>query len=285
MSLARKSQVDFAFIDSGTGGIPYLLHLLEVFPEANCVYVGDTANFPYGQKSHQEIVHGVLSCVKKVIDSFNPVIIVLACNTMSVNGLSILREVYPERQFVGTVPAIKLAASVSNKRVIGLLATKATVENPYNMDLKNHFAADCRMELRGDSELISFVEHESFTATEEERMKACEPAVNFFREKGCDTIILGCTHFLNLKKEISKVAAPDIMVVDSVEGVVNRAMDLYGALRGVPVREGGEQCNVSQGETSPSKSLLFVTGFSDKKDEKEYDVICNRYNLEFGGIL
>ncbi|MCQ2591941.1 MAG: glutamate racemase [Treponema sp.] len=304
--------VDFAFLDSGTGGIPYLIHLLEVFPKADCVYIGDTANFPYGEKTHEQIVQGVLTCVEKIIKRFNPQIIVLACNTMSVNALDVLRSVYHDRQFVGTVPAIKLAASVSKKRAIGLLATRSTVEHPYNVDLKNHFAADCRMELRGDPELISFIEHESFTATEEERMKACEPAVEYFREKGCDAIILGCTHFLNVKKEMQKVCGQDIQVVDSVDGVVRRAMSLYGALRGnklvcYPAEGVAENTAVEQSETagvaargrpatdgvtkelvttavvSPPK--LFITGFSDKKDEKEYDVICTRYNLDFGGLL
>ena len=48
--------IDFVFIDSGTGGIPYLLHLKKYLPQANCVYVGDTKNFPYGTKSSEEII-------------------------------------------------------------------------------------------------------------------------------------------------------------------------------------------------------------------------------------
>lgn len=269
--------VDFAFLDSGTGGIPYLSHLMDIFPQADCVYVGDTANFPYGEKTHEEIVKCLLACVKKIIERFDPSIIVIACNTMSVNTLDVLREVYPEREFVGTVPAIKVASAISKNRAIGLLATKATVEHPYNVDLKNHFAADCRLELRADSELISFIEHKAFTATENEIEKACEPAVKFFKDKGCDAIILGCTHFLNVKKEMQNVCGNDITVVDSVEGVVNRALSLY-------------RCDVDKtrkhdDRTEKGLSTLYITGFSDKNDEKEYDVICKKYNLQFGGIL
>jgi len=264
--------VDFAFLDSGTGGIPYMLHLKEVCPSASCIYVGDTEHFPYGEKTHEEIVKYVLDCVKKIITKFDPKIIILACNTMSVNALDVLRDVYPEHLFVGTVPAIKLAATVSKKRCIGLLATNSTVNHPYNQDLKNHFAADCKMVLRGDPDLISFIEHESFTATEEERKAACVPVVEFFKKEGCDAIILGCTHFLNLKEEIQQVAAPEITVVDSVEGVTNRALSLHG-----------DKFDICKG--TDLKSTLFITGLSDKKDKKEYDVICNRYDLEFGGIL
>ena len=56
--------IDFAFIDSGTGGIPYLLHLKKYLPQANCVYVGDTKNFPYGTKSSEEIIKCVTSLVQ-----------------------------------------------------------------------------------------------------------------------------------------------------------------------------------------------------------------------------
>lgn len=303
--------VDFAFLDSGTGGIPYLLHLKEILPQTNCVYIGDTANFPYGEKSHEQIVELVISLVKKVIQKFEPKVIVIACNTMSVNALNLLREIFPNQQFVGTVPAIKLAASVSQKKRIGLLATKATVDSPYNQDLKNHFASDCELILRADPDLISFIEHKSFLVSQEERKNACVSAVKFFIQNDCDVIILGCTHFLNLKDEMQEVcdenASNDvkIQVVDSVEGVVNRAIDLFncgkgdssliekstGNSTGAGVLGGGNPLGErvasnhvrAQGETSPSQ--LFITGFTDKKDEKEYDVICKNYHLNFGGVL
>jgi len=263
--------VDFVFLDSGTGGIPYMLKLKEICPQASCVYVGDTANFPYGEKSHEEIVKCDLEVVEKIVNKFDPKVIVIACNTMSVNALDVLREAFHKVQFVGTVPAIKLAGDNSKKRCIGLLATNATCNHPYNQDLKNHFAADCKMVLRGDPELISFIEHESFTASAEQRENACKPAIDYFRGQGCDVVILGCTHFLNLKAEMQKVASPDITIVDSVEGVTKRALSVHG--------------NFADSQLSAVNSQLFITGFSDKKDEKEYDVICKRYGLHFGGKL
>lgn len=259
--------VDFAFIDSGTGGIPYLTHLLEKNPSANCVYVGDTANFPYGEKSHEEIVKCVLALADKIIKKFNPSVFIVACNTMSVNTLDVLREAFPETQFVGTVPAIKVAGDISKKKCIGLLATNSTVNHPYNQDLKNHFASDCKLVLRGDPDLISFIEHKSFNSNDNEIEAAATPAVNYFREQGCDVIILGCTHFLNIADHIQNVAGSEIKVVDSREGVVNRAISLC------------KPCGNNE------KSVLYVTGFSTKTDEKEYIDICERNKLSFGGIL
>lgn len=274
--------VDFVFLDSGTGGIPYLTHLLQVSPTSSCVYVGDTKNFPYGEKTHEQIVNCVLAVVDKIVKKFDPKIIVIACNTMSVNTLDILREVHPEIQFVGTVPAIKVAASISKKRKIGLLATRSTCEHPYNVDLKNHFASDCDLILRADPELISFIEHKSFTATIDECKNALMPAVEFFAKNDCDTIILGCTHFLNLSHLFQEVCDTlpgiKIQIVDSREGVTNRALSL------LKNNDCSTPCNSTKNEKI-EKSKLYITGFSEAKDKAEYDVICNRFGLDFGGML
>ena len=173
--------VDFVFLDSGIGGIPYMTTLLERDKNACCVYVADSANFPYGEKTHEEVLFCVTNLVQKICTKFSPSVIVLACNTISVNALDTLRIKFPEISFVGTVPAIKLAASVSKKRRIGLLATLATCENPYNTELKDKFASDCKLIKRADPELISFIEHNAFTATREECLKAVKPAVEFFK--------------------------------------------------------------------------------------------------------
>ena len=111
---------DFVFIDSGISGIPYMTTLIKRAPKASCVYVADAANFPYGEKSHEQVVECVTSLVKKICEQFEPRVIVVACNTMSVNALDVLRAQFSDVKFIGTVPAIKLASSLSEKRRLGL---------------------------------------------------------------------------------------------------------------------------------------------------------------------
>lgn len=268
---------DFVFLDSGTGGIPYLNCLLEKRPDVSCVYVADTKNFPYGEKTHDEIVSCVIPLVEKIMQRFFPRVIVIACNTISINTLDILRKTFPEIQFVGTVPAVKLAAKNSLNRRIGLLATSSTVSNPYNIELKNKFASDCILVCRADPDLISFIEKKSFTASEQECVSAVLPAVNFFKEQNCDVIILGCTHFLNLAELMQRVAGDSVKIVDSRNGVVNRALSVFDGNF-----SGSEN---SRTECSEKKSHLFITGFSEEKDKNEYDVICSKYRLVWGGLL
>ena len=261
---------DFVFIDSGIGGIPYMMKLLEKRPEASCVYVADTANFPYGEKSHEQVVECVIALVEKIREQFAPKVIVVACNTMSVNALDSLRAEFSDIQFVGTVPAIKLASSVSKKRRIGLLATKATCENPYNLELKEKFAKDCVLVTRGDGELVSYIEHNAFTASREDCLKAVKPAIDFFRTQGCDVVILGCTHFLNFTEVFKAACEPDIMVVDSVDGVVRHALEIRGSFDKLNHR---------------NSQSLFITGFRDTAEENQYNVLCSRFGIQFGGLL
>lgn len=287
MLCSETELTDFVFIDSGTGGIPYLTYLKELSPSSSCAYVADTLNFPYGQKTHEEIVSSVISLCKIIKEKLQPKVIVIACNTMSVNTLDVVREALPEIHFVGTVPAIKVAGEISKKRRIGLLATKSTCEHPYNQDLKNHFASDCELILRPDPDLISFIEHKSFNASEEDCVNACRPCIDYFNEKDCDVIILGCTHFLNIKDIIQKTAGDKIKVVDSKEGVVKRALQLGGVTGDSPVGKGSEQQSASEGKAGMRSIFpsLYITGFSDKKDEKVYNIICSRFNLEFKGVI
>ena len=136
--------------------------------------------------------------------------------------------------------------------------------------MKEEFASDCRLVLRGDPELISFIEHKSFTATEEEKKEAVVPAVEYFKKEGSDVIILGCTHFLNLADDIQKVCGESIKVVDSKEGVVKRCLSVI------------ENTPVSDEKVKPS---LYVTGFPQQKDESEYTLICSRFNINWCSLL
>ena len=259
---------DFAFIDSGVGGLPYMMELLKKQDHASCIYVADTCNFPYGPKAHEEVVECIVPLVEKVINRFEPEVIVLACNTISVNALEVLRQKFPQKKFVGTVPAIKLAASVSKKRCIGLLATKATCENPYNLELKNNFASDCQLICRADGDLVSYIENKGFTATKEECLAAIKPALDFFRRKGCDVIILGCTHFLNFTQVFKEACQPDIKVVDSVDGVVRHTIEIS-----------------SSKFSEQTQPRLFITSSQNKEEQEKYEFISSRFNIAFGGNI
>lgn len=266
------SMVNFAFLDSGIGGLPYLKYLKEKNPSASCIYIGDTKNFPYGEKTKSCIIEESCACVEKIITRWKPHTIVVACNTISVTALEEMRRRFPETPFVGTVPAVKPAGLLSKKRCIGLLATYATIHHPYTKDLCSRFAPDCRIVPRADSELISFIEHRFFSAPEEERALAVRPAVDFFKENGCDVIVLACTHFLNMADYIRACAGKEITVVDSREGVAKHALAV-------------EYMETTGFEKTAEDSALYVTGFTVSNDSRTYETFCRQNKIRFGGIL
>ena len=70
--------VNFAFLDSGTGGLPYLTYLKKKNPSASCIYIGDTKHFPYGEKTEAQIIENACGCVEKIIARWNPHTVVIA---------------------------------------------------------------------------------------------------------------------------------------------------------------------------------------------------------------
>ena len=273
-----KKSVDFAFLDSGTGGIPYMLLLKEKSPERRCVYLGDTVHFPYGEKSFEEIVSCSSHAISQIIDRWNPRAVIIACNTISVTALDELRKLYTDLPIIGTVPAIKLAAKVSLHKKIGFLATNASVNHPYSQKLIEDFASDCQVLKRGDPDLIDFIEHRLFTATREEKMAAVMPAVDYFNSCGCDTIILGCTHFTHMAREIDEAFASKswrkVFVVDSRDGVSNHALDVIKTAPEKP-----------DSENLPEDMTFFVTSLNGDDEKKEYETLCDKFHIPFGGCI
>ncbi len=263
--------IDFAFIDSGTGGIPYMLYLAEKYPGYSSLYVADTENFPYGEKTHDRIIETLSNLVERVIAAVNPKVIVIACNTMSVTALSSLRDRFSV-PFVGTVPAVKLAGKISTNRKIGLLATERTVQELYTDKLIRDFAPDCSVYKRGDAPLVSFIEYNYSYSTKEERFKALEGAYKFFSSHDIDTLILACTHFIHLTNEIQELFGPNVSVIDSREGVTKQAIRLI------------EKTDIMQHRSMQKSSAIFYyTGTKDEKTVTAYRTLMSDLGVEWGG--
>ncbi len=254
-----------------------MLALKEKCPQKSCLYLGDTLHFPYGEKSPEEVTRCASEAVSLIQKKWAPKAIVVACNTISVTALPKLRELFPNLPIVGTVPAIKLAAKVTKNKKIGLLATNATVNHPYCKRLIEDFASDCQVFSRGDPDLVSFIESRYFDSSEEERIAAARPAVDFFAKNACDTIILGCTHFTHIAKEVEKAAGPSVKVIDSRDGVVKQALK---------VEENSIQ-NGQEGEIEnlPADMTFFVTARPSKIQQSEYESLCKNVRIPYGGFL
>jgi glutamate racemase len=149
-------------------------------------------------------------------------LIVIACNTASTIALEHVRSAL-DLPAVGTVPAIKPAAEISKSRAIGVLGTEATVRQRYVDDLAAEFAADCILVRYGSPELVDLAEAK--LAGKEVSVEAVKAATQpmFDAPEGdrIDTVVLACTHFPLLEREL-KQAFPYVTYVDGGAGIARR---------------------------------------------------------------
>ena len=212
------------FFDSGVGGLSVLEPTRALLPQAPIVYAADSAGFPYGKRSEEELAERVPALLLRLAGRFNPRLIVIACNTASTIALDHARAAL-DIPIVGTVPAIKPAAELSRTRVIGVLGTEATVRQPYVDDLAARFASDCTIVRHGSHELVELAEAKlaGGEVGAEAVLKAIQPLVDL--GPTMDVMVLACTHFPLLDAEIA-AAFPRIARIDGAAGIARRIAHL-----------------------------------------------------------
>lgn len=215
------------FFDSGVGGLSILAEAQAHLPMMPVVYAADNAGFPYGTKHEAEIAARVPALLGRLVERFDPRLLVIACNTASTIALGTVRAALAV-PVVGTVPAIKPAAEVSRSRVIGVLGTEATVRQPYVDDLSARFANDCRVLRHGSAELVEAAE--AHLRGQPVDPAICARAIDGLASQpggdAIDTIVLACTHFPLLRDALAAAAGPGIGFVDSGAGIARRIAHL-----------------------------------------------------------
>ena len=226
-----ENQKPIGIFDSGLGGLSIARSIRDILPDEDIVYFADSKYSPYGSKSKDEVVERSVG-IADFLTSQNCKLIVVACNTATVNSISTLRS-GSSIPFVGVEPGIKPAAMQSVSGVIGVLATEQTLASASYQKLKTGYSSKVRIEERACPDFVSLVEgldHESEIAT----LKA-EQYIRPLLEAGCDQIILGCTHYSFLRPAIDKIVEKRAVVIDTAIAVgneVQRRLNHLGLSRG-----------------------------------------------------
>ncbi len=211
------------FFDSGVGGLSVLAATQALLPQASLIYVADSAGFPYGTKSEGEIAARVPALLGRLAERYDPRLIVIACNTASTIALQHVRAAL-DVPIVGTVPAIKPAAEMSESRVIGVLGTDATVRQPYVDDLAARFAGDCLVLRHGSAALVELAEAKLHG--EERPIAEYRAAIGgLFDQPGgkrIDVVVNACTHFPLVVDELAQAAPHPVRFVDGAAGIARR---------------------------------------------------------------
>lgn len=210
--------------DSGMGGLTIYDEIRKVLPHAHYLYCFDNAFFPYSEKSETVLIERAVKIVQKIAEKRPLDMVVVACNTASTVVLPALREHF-QFPIVGTVPAIKPAAAISESKTIGLLATKGTVSRPYVDELIAKYTQNCIVEKIGTTDLVEIVEEKQRTGRVD-MVRLQKVVENWQEHPTLDTVILGCTHFPLVKNELQQVLPKVKFFVDPGIGIAKRVLSL-----------------------------------------------------------
>jgi glutamate racemase len=213
--------------DSGVGGLSVLAELRAVLPDAPIIYAADNAGLPYGAKTEAQIAARVAGLLGRMTERFRPRLVCIACNTASTIALGMVREVL-EVPIVGTVPAIKPAAALTQSGTIGLLGTEATIRQGYVDRLEAEFATGKRLLRHGAPELVEAAEAKLRGESVDAGVFA-RAAAGLRGQPGgqaIDTVVLACTHFPLVAAELAEAFGPDVRFVHGAQGIARRIAHL-----------------------------------------------------------
>jgi len=204
--------------DSGVGGLSVLRALRARLPAETFIYVADSGHAPYGDQS-PEFVEARAAAVSRFLMAHNAKAMVIACNTASVLVAASLRRLHP-LPIVAMEPAIKPAAMATRSGVVLVLATTSTVRSESVARLCRAHGDDVRIILQACPGLADQVELAEFssTATRELLRQYILPGV----AQGADTIVLGCTHYAFLAREIAETAGPAVFIVEPSDAIAEQ---------------------------------------------------------------
>lgn len=196
--------------DSGLGGLSIYKEIKKILPNERIIYIADQANFPFGNKSKEDLLRISKNNTKLLIQN-ECNLIVTACNTITVSLIDELRKEFPV-VFVGVVPAIRLAAELTKNNKVGVLATKGTIANSYLDFLIEKHDLKCEVLKISGENLIEKIEKFPAEVTDEDLEDSLKKIMD------ADTIVLGCTHFHFFLERFQSIF-PDKNFIDSGLGV------------------------------------------------------------------
>lgn len=213
-----KKSNPIGIFDSGLGGLTVVKQIQKLLPQENIIYYGDTARVPYGSKSKDTIIKFTREAVN-FLKSHNAKCIVIACNTASALALPVVRNEF-EIPMIGVIkPGARAAAKKSKSGKIGIIATTATINSDAYTnairEINNSvtvYSQPCPLfvplveEGWGDKPAAKLIIQEYLTPLKTARV---------------DTLVLGCTHYPLLAKQIQQFVSDDVALVDSATTCAN----------------------------------------------------------------
>jgi glutamate racemase len=210
---AATLDAPIGIFDSGVGGLTVARAVIDQLPAEQVVYVGDTANGPYGPLAIADIRRHALA-VGDALFERGVKALVIACNTASAACLADARERYPVPVVEVVLPAVRRAVAATRTGRIGVIGTRATIASGAYVDA---FAAARDVEVTGVAcpRFVDFVERGMTSGRQV--LGLAQGYLEPLQRARVDTVVLGCTHYPLLAGVLQIVLGPDVTLVSSAE--------------------------------------------------------------------
>lgn len=197
--------------DSGVGGLTVLAEIRRILPNENIIYLGDTKNFPYGNKSEEEIIEFAIKNIQTLIAKQVKVIII-ACGTATSQALDVVKEKF-NIPIIGIIEPTVEYVKKQNYKDVGVIATEGTIRSgAWEQKLKEKIP-DIQVTNKACPMLATIAEEGK--AQSAEGKQVIKEYMETFKENHIDKIILGCTHYPIYEKIIREELGYEVELINT----------------------------------------------------------------------
>ena len=234
MPLSHKVSSDspIGMFDSGFGGLTVARALIDLMPQENLVYIGDTGRYPYGNKPADEVRGYAKELAWSLVREYGAKMIVVACNTAASVALDELVDELPV-PVIGVIdPGARALVRVTRNNKVGVIGTVGPISSGAYVQALRATGTSVALTSAACPGFVEFVERDQTTG--DEVMVLAERLLAPVRDAGVDSLLLGCTHYPYLSRVISDVMGPNVVLVSSADEtafVVKKELDATQLMR------------------------------------------------------
>ena len=224
--MRSESNQPIGMFDSGFGGLTVARAVIDVLPNENLIYIGDTGRYPYGNKPAAEVRSYARQLAWSLVTDYNAKLIVIACNTAASVSLDELADELPV-PVVGVVePGARALVRVTSNNRIGVIGTVGTIASGAYENAITASGAEVALTSVACPGFVEFVERDQ-TRGKEVTVLA-ERLLAPVRAADVDALLLGCTHYPYLSRVIGDVMGPGVALVSSADETAFAVRDVLG---------------------------------------------------------
>ncbi|QNO13685.1 glutamate racemase [Alkalicella caledoniensis] len=207
-------------LDSGVGGLTVVKEINELLPNERMVYFGDTAKMPYGPRDPEEVKGFALDIIE-FLQTQDIKMVIVACNTATAVGLDQYKKEF-DIPIIGVInPGAQAAVQKTKNKKVGVIGTEGTVKSKaYEKAIKT---IDPKIEVYSQACPLFVLLVENNLLETKEAKEVAHSYLRPLKEKGIDTLILGCTHYPIMSELIQEVMGPEVTLVNSAEATAHLA--------------------------------------------------------------